>query len=111
MATEYTEEQIAEVQALLAERQRLAAEAAAKLAADQKAAEDAELKPLRTWLAEPHVAQVMEEFNAFIEPMRDIIRVSPYAYNFLTALSGAAGPLPAEEPETPESAEGNTDGE
>lgn len=99
MATEYTEEQIAEVQALLAERQKQAAEAAAKLAAEQKAAEDAELKPLRSWLASPHVVQVMEEFNAFIEPMRDIIRVSPYAYNFLSALSSAAGPLPVEAPQ------------
>jgi mannose-1-phosphate guanylyltransferase len=112
VATEYTEEQIAEVQAIIAERQKQAAEAAAKLAAEQKAKEDADLKPLRTWLASEHVVQVMDEFNAFIEPMRDIVRVSPYAYNFLTALSSAAGPLPVEapvEPEAPEEAEGETD--
>ena len=98
MATEYTEEQIAEVEAIIAERKRLAAEAAAALAAEQKAIEDEQLAPLRRWLASPHVVQVMEEFDDFVVAMRDMVRVSPYAYNFLDGLSGAAGPLPEDAP-------------
>ena len=105
MATEYTDEQIAEVEAIIAERKRLAAEAAAALAAEQKAIEDEQLAPLRAWLAEPHVQQVADELETLVVSMRDMPRVSPYAYNFLTSLNGAAGPLP----QAP--VEGDDDGE
>lgn len=109
MATEYTEEQIAEVQAILAERQRQAIEAAERLAAEQRAAEDAALAPLRAWLDTDCVTQAIEELDEFIVSMRDMPSVSPYAYNFLAALKNAAGPLPVA-PGTP-TEEGNTDGE
>ena len=105
MSTTYTEEQYEEMEEALRERDaRIAAEVAA-LAAARIAQEDIDLAPLRTWLARPETQQIANELEALVIPMRDMPRVSPYAYNYLTNLNLAAGPLP-QEPE-----EGDNDGE
>lgn len=103
--TTYTDEQYAEMEEALRERDaRIAAEIAA-LAAARAAKENIDLAPLRAWLAKPHVQQVANELETMVPSMREITRVSPYAYNYLTNLDMAAGPIP------PATEEGNTNGE
>lgn len=104
MATEYTDEQYAEMEAALAERDARHAAAAAALEAARIAQENIDLAPLRAWLASAPVQQVMNELETQLESIREIPRVSPYAFNFLATLANAAGPAPQVE-------EGNTDGE
>lgn len=95
MATKtYTDDEYAAMEAALAARNAKIAEENARLAAEAKALEDAQLKDLRTWLASDRVKQVSAELAAFVPAMKTMPRVLVYAYDFLGALSNAAGPLP-----------------
>lgn len=94
----YTEEQYAEMEAALAERnRRLQADAQAREAV-RLAQENEALAPLRAWLASDHVKQVSSEFRDMLPDVRDIARVSVFAFDFIGGLDAAAGRVPVTAP-------------